>query len=383
MIQFPCLCGARFSLPDEMAGESFQCKSCGRLVGVPTLDDLARLNADGTYDLDAPFEPDNAPDLSPALPPRYDPFTGELIRAVGVDEFVPSEVAKLPPRAPPVNKSRRQIQPPPDYLLSDTLRRLFNLTSTVVILGIAAANVLFAHWLLLLNPFHPAIFFLAPAVLYLLLTILGEYALIVYHIGPEERDELPSLVSRLNFQEDLWEPFVQMFFSLLSCFALPVATFLLIGSSLPGQLTSLALLAAGWAIFPAFLLTAVTDGTLANFRPRCLFIVMRKAGSAYPAILVCLGFGGFLYAGAMVHLIAGFFYLYSDHSTIPTQWFVPRTTRLTYMNLLISVYLLHYGCWLLGLIWRKHYADFGWIGQRFEQSAKRPGTHNDVQAIIK
>ena len=52
MIQFPCHCGHDFDLPDSMAGESFQCLKCFRLVSVPALDDLAVLNPDGTYNFD-------------------------------------------------------------------------------------------------------------------------------------------------------------------------------------------------------------------------------------------------------------------------------------------------------------------------------------------
>ena len=52
MINFPCLCGNKFSLDDSMAGGSLQCPKCSLLVSVPTLDDLKFLKADGTYDID-------------------------------------------------------------------------------------------------------------------------------------------------------------------------------------------------------------------------------------------------------------------------------------------------------------------------------------------
>ena len=52
MIRFPCICGQVYEVPEDQAGTSFQCTHCGRLVDVPPLNDLAHIQADGTYDID-------------------------------------------------------------------------------------------------------------------------------------------------------------------------------------------------------------------------------------------------------------------------------------------------------------------------------------------
>src|SRR5690348_1613708 len=121
MIEFNCFCKYHFSLPDDQAGGSFQCPQCGKLVDVPTLDDLSKLNPDGTYTLGAfelAPEPDRVERAAKAFTrqrtghdgeeidlrltlddvlkigddksaeskneaearPKYDPLTGELVR---------------------------------------------------------------------------------------------------------------------------------------------------------------------------------------------------------------------------------------------------------------------------------------------------------------
>src|SRR5688572_995487 len=52
MIRFPCSCGQQYEVPEDQAGNGFQCTRCGRLVDVPVLSDLKNLAADGTYGLD-------------------------------------------------------------------------------------------------------------------------------------------------------------------------------------------------------------------------------------------------------------------------------------------------------------------------------------------
>src|ERR1700733_10835921 len=134
MIDFTCLCGHPISVEDEQAGTSLQCTKCARLVSVPTLDDLKNLDADGTYTFgeryqapapqahlnvaskaamqeagatdDIPMaEMISAPDR---VAPRYDPETGELVRAVELKAHVVSEAQKAAPRTQPVSKSSKR-----------------------------------------------------------------------------------------------------------------------------------------------------------------------------------------------------------------------------------------------------------------------------------
>src|ERR1051325_10024105 len=52
MIEFPCHCGHKFSLPQDMAGGLIQCPRCSRLNDVPNLGDLSQLDEDGTFKLE-------------------------------------------------------------------------------------------------------------------------------------------------------------------------------------------------------------------------------------------------------------------------------------------------------------------------------------------
>jgi hypothetical protein len=49
---------------------------------------------------------------------------------------------------------------------------------------------------------------------------------------------------------------------------------------------------------------------------------------------------------------------------MPKEW-VLRGAWLSFAAVAGGLYLQYYGCWLLGLIWRTHQAEFGWVAQRF------------------
>ena len=42
MINFPCTCNHRFSLPDDQAGGLIQCPQCGRLNDILQKEDLSK-----------------------------------------------------------------------------------------------------------------------------------------------------------------------------------------------------------------------------------------------------------------------------------------------------------------------------------------------------
>ena len=143
MIRFACSCHAVLEVGDDFAGTSLQCPKCKRLVDVPTLSDLQSLTADGTYKMDkSPVlsEPDRLAKLERAfakkrvdefgreidlrgtfdagsqppddneildivneqpIQPKYDPVTGELVRAVPLR----NEPVKFDPSTVPMAKA--------------------------------------------------------------------------------------------------------------------------------------------------------------------------------------------------------------------------------------------------------------------------------------
>src|SRR4051794_34717050 len=74
MITFRCRCSHPFEVADDRAGESFQCPSCGLLVDVPTLEDLAAMQDDGSYVLNDAAPPEVAPTFgdTPSIAARHD-----------------------------------------------------------------------------------------------------------------------------------------------------------------------------------------------------------------------------------------------------------------------------------------------------------------------
>lgn len=134
MIQFSCMCGHAFSVPDDRAGDPIQCPRCGILNDAPTATQQAGMEADGTirFDAEPVYDPTTVADLykvftrgtvdrdgadrdqrlsaeriarvgdhptDDAPPvrvvPRYDPVTGELIRPFALKDEAPKPVVPL------------------------------------------------------------------------------------------------------------------------------------------------------------------------------------------------------------------------------------------------------------------------------------------------
>src|SRR5688572_27378357 len=71
MIAFPCHCGHKFAVGEDMAGGMIQCPHCGRLNDVPLLSDLGHIAEDGTYNLELRPEPEDQTDALPELTRLY------------------------------------------------------------------------------------------------------------------------------------------------------------------------------------------------------------------------------------------------------------------------------------------------------------------------
>jgi hypothetical protein len=206
VIKFPCKCGHAFNLTEDQAGGLVQCPRCGLLVDVPTLSDLANMNADGTFgfsqhnvatdnttaaDLHRVFtnktvdsqgrEKDLRPTAerfasigldqatTPRAAPRYDPVTGELIQplqfkdetpvpvlsiaeVVDPAELTPEELAAVARAATPATAPRAVIPLPPvarppvrslAYAVGDTRKQVTLKTLALELLMPANTIVMF------------------------------------------------------------------------------------------------------------------------------------------------------------------------------------------------------------------------------------------------
>jgi hypothetical protein len=383
MIDFPCLCGEKFSVPTELAGTQFQCPKCALLVSVPTLDDLANLGADGTYDVDdsAPathnrrdvgmlpadsviHAPDDLNHIDPdaPAPPRYDPFTGELIRPIEMERHIVSAAAKAPPRVQPMSKTLRGlIRPAPRYPWLWVLGELFMVRNMFVLF-----LMLILHLLLFLTFFLTigaglAVLFFMPAIF--IFICMGHPALIIRETGPGESDQLPAPFHNFDMRGDLWDPFLQAVVATVLCFAPAVIVWRGVPDNHSGAIVAGALAVIGAFFFPAVLLTAAMDGIIENFRPDRVWGVIRICGSEYIAVFVGVLLGAALWLDGMWGFFIGFAAMFhvQGEDTRP-HWFVPTMTP-GIVFIAAGLYFGNYASWLLGLLWRKRHKEFPWVGQ--------------------
>jgi hypothetical protein len=149
----------------------------------------------------------------------------------------------------------------------------------------------------------------------------------------------------------------------------------------------------GTALGPAVLLTTNTSGSTLNLRPDRVLQVIRICGGHYPVAVLLwaiawpaylLGWWGFF--GAMSR---------SFGHEIVLVWIVKGLTGIELQDLgifgnwmavfpalLVGLYLMHYFCWLLGLMYKAHHAEFPWVLQRHVRDADKAqqgprGTHAD------
>ena len=452
MIRFPCKCGHGFNLTDEWAGSLTQCPRCGRAVDVPTLSDLAHLDADGTFvvddlpdrpassavvaqmhrafsphtvdaygnvkDLRGPIADDGDDveevgdgdelELLPEEPapvrvkPRYDPITGHLIRPLELkddtplpvlpvlpvedDPSVPLEAIPIPaepltasdyrPPQPATGRAGRSLgyategatHPINPATLAMELLMPASAIVLVILFFVYLAAALIGQLLANLSAmFSPALMLLDLP----LWLIAAHYGCVVEETGPHALDELPRPLRNFAISEDLLNPLMWVGLSAAICFgpAVLVCSPKLALDPQIKALTALVLGLAGSLFFPAVLLTAITGTTLTNLRPDRVAGVIFACGGEY-----VLSVGMFLLAAAtggiyLFPLVTA--HLHLDENVVLKHVQDPVAAL---PMLLASVYLGHYFCWHLGLLYRAHHEEFPWLLQRHVRTP-RPAKH--------
>jgi hypothetical protein len=112
----------------------------------------------------------------------------------------------------------------------------------------------------------------------------------------------------------------------------------------------------GSFFLPAVVMTTITGTTMLNLRPDRVLSVIGRCGGDY-----LLAVGVFLLSA-----LPTAFYLLAPN----TDWMNPKIaahlqSAIVYMPVLaVCVYLMHYFCWLVGLMYRIHHDQFPWVLQR-------------------
>jgi hypothetical protein len=113
------------------------------------------------------------------------------------------------------------------------------------------------------------------------------------------------------------------------------------------------------------ILTLTTSGTLSNLRPDRLFGTISACGSSYIWPIVSWMFAGGIYFWALLRFVAPLVghaepYLVMLPATMTMLAAIPFVHVLT-------VPFAHVFAWQTGMLYRRYYEAFPWVGQRHEK----------------
>jgi hypothetical protein len=380
MISFPCKCGQIIEVPDDQAGLTVQCSHCGLLRDVPTLSDLSHITEDGTYDIEPSSqitEEHRIDQVRRAFSKdRMDDEGGEIdlrptmsdVKRAGFVEELQDDAAPLIPKYDPV--TGELVQPmkvsgdqTPDYQIPTAQRFISYATAQhqsahhsglkIFLELFQPVNIVVMFFILLAHVFV-GVFSGVPILQLILLgcvvmILFAHYAIVVEEIGIEERDELPRPLRQAEFGADLFWPCLHSIGALIFAFGPAcVGSIRLQHTPLQAPVT-IALFCIGLIFFPAIFLTLVTSGTLRNLRPDRLIGVILQSGLRY------------LIAVVIFPVILAVYVLGMN---LPLPWTSRLNSVTVFSALVIGIYMMHYFCWYLGLIYRDYHEVFPWVLQR-------------------
>lgn len=421
MIQFRCRCSHAFEVPDEEAGTSLQCPSCGLLVDVPTLEDLPGLMPDGSFEVElsptpledrprpasleyakpsrrtpsrteasgidrrlsleeflkvgAPEDDDLLPlkgeDRRPkpkSLRPKYDPVTGELIRELAVSQ--PPQPAPLMAQPVTLGYERKKAGGKPITIWFPFAEMLA--LPNLVVCGVVTAMCFLQ---MVLGVSVPYLFLTILFPIALLLMVIAHFANVIDETGPTGTDEMPTPLRSGSLYDDMIRPLFQVMVAYVLAYA-PIVFFNLYIQSLPWQV-NLGLVALFFILIPATLLTMTTSGAANNLIPHRMFSVIGASGWHY-WVVTAMGFA------ATVAFLNGLLWCLSIGATVMHRLFTgPVSTAKTLLGvphwvefllaivfMFAGVYLVHVFCWQMGLLYRFHHERFNWVLQKHDKTER-------------
>src|SRR4051812_39500294 len=224
MIRFNCHCTHEFLVPEDQAGGLVQCPKCSRLNDVPLLSDLANLDEDGMFKMDAAPKAPPSTMLGEAtrafsrekrdgrgedidmrasvdeflnlgsteipleladqeLPgaPKYDPFTGELVETIDIkptDKPFGQDPKKIPVAKRAVMYASPDLNPPVSPMA--ILAHLFQPVNLFVMLFVIVGHMIFQTFAMVVQC---GFFFMAPVCIIIAGLIVSHYGIVVEEIG--------------------------------------------------------------------------------------------------------------------------------------------------------------------------------------------------------
>jgi hypothetical protein len=204
----------------------------------------------------------------------------------------------------------------------------------------------------------------------------GHYGVIVEEIGRGDADELPRPLRNASLGDDFFKPLSRFIMAAVLCFWPLVFAVRMTGPAGTGLLVACVLF--GLFFFPAALLSALTGATYLNLRPDRIIGVIRACGAAYWVSVIAFAVSGVIYIGAIGVLDIALVSMISWQSRTETI----ISMAIAWTALLLGIYLFHFACWHLGLLYRAHHDEFPWVLQRHVYS-RRTDTLAQLEAARK
>lgn len=406
MIRFSCVCGEKFEVPAECAGDELQCPACRRLVTVPHLGEIDSIADDGTLklneaepnavELDAKMrafgyrddmrrnvdefllagDDEHKPDEPPRrVAPRYDPETGELVTEIGVREDIKRDQPQDIPLATQTlgYSTAKVIEPRAEMCWYDMPWRILTSHSLMAILFVFVAHALI--YLGLLLPAFGILFI--PLLFAIALTIIAHYCNVIEEFGPHHANHVPVMLRNVSFSEDVLHPLYAVCVSIVFAFG-PVIILKICGLG-PSSVYPWfwwAAMTYGAFVFLANVFTAVCSGALQNMLPKYALSVIRVAPVRYFLALVLFVVACEAYLLALSRLAFTSPMLLATSRAFPWNQFI-ITAGVTFAFFAIAIYCMHLSMVWMGFIYRTHYQRLNWIYQRHQKDER-----NDTNARL-
>ncbi|HWB52587.1 MAG TPA: hypothetical protein VG722_00275, partial [Tepidisphaeraceae bacterium] len=295
-------------------------------------------------------------DDSAPLLPKYDPVTGELVEPIKVAPMAKQRAEAIPMARRVVNYASGQ-QLSSHHSASRVLLELFQPPNLIVMTFILIAHVIWEGLLVVCSMFliFLPVLFLATGMFF------AHYAIVIEEVGVEERDELPRPLRHGELGADLWKPFIHFIGAFILCYWPAILAVGRLADSPMRWPVFFALMVVGTIFLPAMLLTLTTSGSLWNLRPDRVVGVALRCGHRYIVAVLLFPVITLIY---MVGALGSHVVVLRHAVPKPGVQTWLGMPMVVYPLLVIGVYLMHYFCWYLGLMYRDFHDQFPWVLQR-------------------
>ena len=204
-----------------------------------------------------------------------------------------------------------------------------------------------------------------PFLFIFVLMLIGHWANVVDEIGRQDRDELPRPFRDVQWYDDMCQPLGALALAVFLCYLPLHIVHLTVHDPHMQMLVGLPFALAGTLFFPAAFLITSTSGSITNLHPVRLWGTLVAAGGIYPVTVLLWTLAAIPYGFVLWTLLMSATPLWGELPHIYRDW------RLLLGVLAASIYLMHYFCWSLGMIYRERHSMLPWEFQYHRRDPDR------------